>query len=161
MARESHDREDLLREATALVRRCELTTPDEPESIVLGFRSPPSFSVYFGGDTHYQFNSQGELRRAYRDPFLYRAQRQRLIRLQRTSDSHSVALLSHELTPPELATFLTTADQRLDRLRANLVTGAFQLTARVPPDAPVIAEATDALDRILADFKVASSPRVS
>ncbi len=75
MARDEQDREDLLREATALVERVELAPTDNEagEHIVIGFRAGGAASVYFGGDTAYHFNSDGELRRAYADGLLYKA----------------------------------------------------------------------------------------
>ena len=69
MARDESDREDLLREATALVERIELAPADaaDDEHIVAGFRRDGALSIYFGADPVYHFNSAGELRRAYCD----------------------------------------------------------------------------------------------
>src|SRR5688572_26999220 len=65
MSRRESDREDLLREATALVERVELLVPGEGEPVVAGFRRDGSLSVFFGPEAVYQFNSAGELRRAF------------------------------------------------------------------------------------------------
>src|SRR5688572_18570527 len=65
MARQEQDREDILREATALVERVELLIPEFPEPIVAGFRRDGSASFFFGADPVLQFNAQGKLRRAF------------------------------------------------------------------------------------------------
>ncbi len=70
MARDESSREDLLREATALVERIELvphaTDPLIAASdlfdkhIVAGFRRDGALSVFFGEDPVYHFNAEGE-----------------------------------------------------------------------------------------------------
>ena len=72
------NREDLLREATALVERIELVPHrdrqfDASEPIVVGFRADGALSIFFGDDPVYQFNAAGELRRAYCDGLLFKA----------------------------------------------------------------------------------------
>ena len=63
MAREEADREDLMREATALVQRAEFSAGGKP--VFVGFRTNGAASVFFDSDPVYQFNSNGELRRAF------------------------------------------------------------------------------------------------
>src|SRR5204863_2544475 len=77
MAREESSREDLLREATALVERIELIPNGSTSDgrIVAGFRRNGALSVFFGEDPVYQFNAAGELRRAYTDGKLLKADR--------------------------------------------------------------------------------------
>ena len=65
MARNQSDREDLLREATALVERAELRISGWSEPVVVGFRRGGGASLFFGGKEVYQFNAGGELRRAF------------------------------------------------------------------------------------------------
>ena len=74
MARRESDREDLLREATALVERAELTIEGFDEPIVVGFRRDGSASFFFGADPVYQFNTAFELRRAFVVGLLYKAE---------------------------------------------------------------------------------------
>ena len=64
MARNESDREDLIREATALRNRIEWKIPDEPELVFAGIRSDGSLAIYFGPDPVYQFSIDGGLRRA-------------------------------------------------------------------------------------------------
>ncbi|HEX3599001.1 MAG TPA: hypothetical protein VHU84_02590, partial [Lacipirellulaceae bacterium] len=72
MSREESQREDLIREATALVERIEISfdasvsnDPDSPQQVIIGFRANGALSIFFGEDPVYQFNSAGDLRRAY------------------------------------------------------------------------------------------------
>src|SRR3954469_16416273 len=116
MAREESGREDLLREATALIERIELrprTTDlsiaasnlsDEP--IVAGFRRDGALSIFFGEDPVYQFNAGGELRRAYFSGKLLKATRGRLVALERVRTEHEVQLMRNELLREEEVEFL-------------------------------------------------------
>jgi hypothetical protein len=81
MARDEQDREDFLAEATALVERAELRVAGEAESATIGFRRNDAASVFFGGDAAYHFKSSGELRRAFHQGLLYKAERTRLVSL--------------------------------------------------------------------------------
>src|SRR6186997_1242741 len=98
MARRESEREDLLREATALVERAELTLEGSEEPIVVGFRRDGSASFFFGVDPVYQFNAACELRRAFVGGLLYKAERGRLVSLSRQRTMESVALFRAELT---------------------------------------------------------------
>ena len=51
MAQRETNREDLLREATALVERAEIRIPGESEPIVVGFRRDGSASFFFVAPT--------------------------------------------------------------------------------------------------------------
>jgi hypothetical protein len=106
MSRRESDLEDLLREATALVERAELKIADYDEPIVVGFRRDGSASVFFGPDPVYQFNSAGELRRAYVSGLLYKAERGSLCALRRERNETEVALVRSNLPPDETAALL-------------------------------------------------------
>src|SRR5215471_16940100 len=113
MAREESEREDLLREATALVSRAELSVKGFDENIVAGFRRDGSASFYFGQDTVYQFNLSLQLRRAFLDGHLYKPQRGRMIQLTRRRTESAVELVRHELAANELSQLLAAAQQSL------------------------------------------------
>src|SRR5688572_1167889 len=93
MARETHDREDLLRDAVALVPRVLLHTTIDgtPCEVFAGFRGE-LLSLYFGGDPVYHFNAAGELRRGYVDDQLIKAERRRLIFMKRQPKENETAL---------------------------------------------------------------------
>src|SRR5512134_1308657 len=109
MARQESEREDLLREATALVERAELQLPSFAEPIVVGFRSGGAASFFFGSDPVYQFNSTGQLRRAFVAGKLLKAERGRLVALARERTAEEVALVRTGLDPAEQAELLSSA----------------------------------------------------
>ena len=143
MAHHESDREDLLREATALVERIELvpsssTSKAAETPIVAGFRADGALSVFFGEDPVYQFNAAGELRRAYCDGLLLMAVRGRLVSLQRLRSANEVQLVRHELTDAEQNDFLAAMRLRLRGLSALVGTRSFAVTGQFPPDADVL-----------------------
>lgn len=159
MARDESDREDLLREAKALVERIELARRQgssraadavhvadsaagrhhrSAANIVIGFRANGAASLYFDADPVYHFNTAGELRRAYCDGLLYKAVRRRLVALRRVRQPQEVQLQHYELSPGELATLIQCMRQRLSELAADLAAGNFQIVGQVPLAADVL-----------------------
>lgn len=138
MARNESDREDMIREATALKNRIEWHVPDNPEPVFAGIRSDGSLAIYFGADPVYQFTATGGLRRAYKDGFLYRTQGTTLARMSRERSSDETVLQRCDLSQPELDSFLATMDERLTRLRRSLADGSARELRSVadsnPPD---------------------------
>lgn len=124
MARHEADREDLIREATALKNRVEWQIPGESELVFTGVRPGGHLSVYIGPDPVYQFSPDGGLRRAYVDGFLYRTQGTTLAKLHRERSPQQTVLLRSDLTEDELSEFLNTMDQRLNRLRLCIASGS-------------------------------------
>jgi len=141
MARIERDREDLLAEATAMVQRAELALPGQQEPVIVGFRANGCASVYFGPDEAYQFNTAGELRRAYRGSDMYKAQRGRLVRLRRRRTGAEVQLLSHELDAAESAAFLGRMEDLLRGLADALGEKSYRFIGEVPEGADVIGKA--------------------
>ena len=158
MAQRESDREDLLREATALVERAEIRDPNQTDSIVIGFRRDGSASFFLGTDPVLQFNSAGEFRRGYIGGLLYKAERGRLISLRRERCETEVALLRDELMPDEAETLLATARDQLFRLRDSLASGSFTLIGEVPPNSEVIRRAMQWLAILPATLRVANAP---
>src|SRR5262245_7174622 len=138
MSRRESDREDLLREATALVERVELAVDGLGESIIVGFRRDGAVSFYFDADTVYQFNAAGQLRRAFLGGLLYTSQRGRLISLRRERSENEVALLSSDLSEEQTAALIGELERRLHRLKNALADGSYRLVAQVPVEADVI-----------------------
>lgn len=148
MARDESRREDLLREATALVERIELRprTTDLStaasnqfhQPIVAGFRRDGAVSIFFGEDPVFQFNAAGELRRAFCDGKLFKATRGRLASLDRARTVHEVQLVRHELSSAEVAEFLSQMEDRLQKFSKSIDANTFEVVARVPPDADVL-----------------------
>jgi hypothetical protein len=148
MARDESSREDLLREATALVERIELVPRATDLStaasdlvgqhIVAGFRRNGALSIFFGDDPVYQFNAAGELRRAYCHGKLLKATQGRLAAFQRVRTEDEVQLVRHELSPEEEAAFLSRMDDRLRAVADLINTNQFEVVGQVPPDIDVL-----------------------
>jgi hypothetical protein len=139
MARQESEREDLLREATALVERMELAPPDEAgaDHVVVGFRSDGAMSVFFGTEPVYQFNTAGQLRRAFCEGLLYKAVCGRLASLHRVRQRGEVQLQRHELTEDEQAVFISEMHYRLRELLSQLNAERLTIVGQVPADADV------------------------
>jgi hypothetical protein len=154
MARHEPDREDLMAEVTALRERVQLALPDEVEHLVAGFREEGRFSLYFGSDPVFHFDTDGALRRAFVEGDLYRSQAQTLARLTRNRTDSAVNLVRHDLDAGELKTFLAAMRDRLDRLLMALRSGAAEVIQQVPAD-------VDLLPRLIAAVDWARKGRLS
>ena len=149
MARNESDREDLMQEATGLVRRAEWRVSFQAEVIVAGFKRNGSWSIYFGSDPVYQFDADGRLRRAFADGFLWRTQGTTLARLQRERTDFESELQRHDLTELELSEFLRELQQRLHALLNSIDCGEASLLRQAPDDGDVTTELKIALRSVL------------
>ncbi len=153
MARDESSREDLLREATALVERIEIVPRSSGSSIaanelrgehiVAGFRPDGALSIFFGEDPVYQFTPAGELGRAYCDGMLLKAVRGRLVALQRTRTQREVQLVRHELNETEEAASAEQMAKYLGELVTLLDTNSFEVAGQVPHDVDVAGRLRD------------------
>jgi len=123
MALQEEDKEDLMRDAVALRNRIEWDVPDEPHAVVAGLRSDRSLSVFFGQDPVFHFNPNGQIRRAFVNGCLYRAQGATLARLVRERTRTETLLVRNDLEPEELAEFLALMTERVQNLLAALEAG--------------------------------------
>jgi len=137
MARHEHQREDILREATALVERAELSVAGFAEPVVVGFRRNGAGSVFFGADPVYQFDSRRRLRRAYERGRLFKAERALLVEMTRRRTESEVQLVRRVLNEAELRQFLGRMKDRLAMLRDVGQEGAVSVVAQIPPDGEV------------------------
>jgi hypothetical protein len=160
MARRELEREDILREATALVERVEIQVPGCEEPVVIGFRREGAASVFFGSDPVYQFNTAGQLRRAYAGGLLYKAERGRLVALHRERGPTEAALVRHELDSGETADFLAALESRLSQLKAAVAGNAFVVSGQVPSGADMVGRIRRWLDGLPLQVKVATAPNV-
>ena len=159
MARVDTEREDLLREATALVERVELCLPDRDESLVAGFRRDGSASFFFGPDPVYQFNSRGQLRRAFVRGLLYKADQGHLYEMRRERTETEVQLVSRPLSEEETTAFLADARMHLVILHAALSTGRFNLVGQVPENGEVGSQLATWLGAVPAEISIARGPK--
>ena len=134
MARVETDREDLLREAVALVRRMELSVSPGGDVIVVGFRPTGWLSVYFDADPMYQFDELGRLRRAYINGLLYRSEGSTLAQLQRQRSEAETTLVRRDLCGESLVEFQQQAHAKVRWLQELLRNGGVTISRQVPPD---------------------------
>jgi len=140
MSRIEADKEDLIRDGTALVHRGEFvwTAPLETEwewqVVTVGFRRDGAASFYFNQDPFYQFESNGLLRRAHCDGFLYRSQSTTLARLDRTRTTQVTTLQRQDLSPQQLAEFHERMLGQLQALHEHLQTGTLKIQRMVCSD---------------------------
>jgi hypothetical protein len=160
MAQRASDREDLMCEATALIERAELKLPGFDEPIVVGFRRDGSASFFFGADPVYQFNSAGELRRAFVSGLLYKAAKGQLVALRRERTESQTLLISRELPESEAAAFLAAASERLRNLQDAMLRGEYEVTGQVPADGEVPRRIHQWLKSMPAAIPIARAPNV-
>jgi hypothetical protein len=150
MARHESNREDLLREATALKRRVELRRRAQ-EPIVAGFRSDGALSVYVGGDDAYHFDPEGQLKRAYVEGHLFRSQGETLAQLARTRTERETQLIRTDLAAPERDRVLSRAAVELSELSRAVRAGEFEGMTLVPEgDDHLLSALVEQLDAIVA-----------
>jgi hypothetical protein len=161
MARVSHEREDLLRDARALSPRVQLRLRqgDVEVVVVAGFRGD-ALSLYFGDDPAYHFNSQGELRRAFAGDWLIKAEIGRLIAMRRVRTPTEVELQSESFSDVVQRRFLGDLARRLADLRAALASGGAVVEGQVPLDGDAVERLTTWLALHAAPVP-AASPRVT
>lgn len=149
MARHEADREDLMRGATALERRCELQVSGLMEPVIAGLRGGGSLSIYFGPDPVYHFDEALRLRRAYAGGFLYRTQATTLARLLRSRTETATELIRHDLDEMELAHFRGEMCQHLETLSNALRSATATLLKSVPEGDDLRPELLDRIEQIL------------
>ncbi len=146
--RHESDREDIMREATALRRRVSLLVPDIPQPVVAGFRDNGSLSLFVDQDPVYQFDPAGGLRRAYRRGLLYRTQGNTLAELNRVREPERTVLQRHDLTEHQLADFLAEMQATLQSLLAAISESRVEL-AQLIGGGSVLDDVVSAIARIL------------
>jgi hypothetical protein len=158
MARREEDKEDLMREATALVRRVEVLRPSHEGACVIGFRRDGAASVFFGADPVFQFNQAGELRRAFSRGRLVKADHGRLVWLERVRTKTEVQLRRRDFTGQEERDFLAQARLRLDELRQELASGSARASQQVPPGEDVLTDVLRWLAALPKTLAIAARP---
>ncbi|MCC9656483.1 hypothetical protein [Rhodopirellula halodulae] len=87
MARQTHDREDLLAEGVNLPERARLRHLPTDREWLIGWRKDGGPAIYDGPDRVFQFNAKNELRRVYLDGEKFAAQDKSLCRMVRPTAS--------------------------------------------------------------------------
>ncbi|MEZ6062613.1 MAG: hypothetical protein R3C19_19900 [Planctomycetaceae bacterium] len=150
MARHEADREDLVKEATAMVERAEIRCDSLAGPVTAGFRKDGRLSIYVDQDPVYQFDSAGLLRRAYVGGFLYRSEGGTLAELQRSRSDDRTTLVRRDLSAGELSRFRGDMHRTLQTVLNDLLDGSFKLQRQIPGDADIVTRVKDGLHQILA-----------
>jgi hypothetical protein len=160
MSRQEHEREDLLREATALVERIELSIPGHSEPIFIGFRKEGAASFFFGQHRVYHFNTAGHLRRAYLAGTLYKADEGRLIALERQRLPTETALIRRDLSTEQASALLADLQSLLTQLESALAATAHAITGQFPANTNLIPRIQSWLTAHRANIHFAAKPNV-
>ena len=157
MAKHEASREDLIRDAVAMVDRAEYVSA-AAETVVVGFRSSGAISFYFGDQPVYQFSTERKLRRVYWEGIV-KAESGRLTRWTKTYHDHAVQMIATPLESAEQATMLAEMQRRLIALRDGLGSGTWRLTREVSqPGSHASVRVKQWLEDMPETFEVADSP---
>lgn len=158
MARQEVDREDILREATALVKRAEFEVPGLEGSVVIGFRKDGSGSIYIGADLVYQLNSVLQFRRGYLNGDLVKADQGRLVSLRRHRKEDAVSLVRHEFDQEQSTDYLNTLRGHIDQLQHAFQVRTVEVIGQVPASEDVVGTIERWLDSIPSEIEIARAP---
>ena len=164
MASEQHPKEDLMRDATALVQRIKFSLPTG-DSIVVGFRSQDAAdgtaSFFFGDDPVYQFNENYHLRRGYVGGII-KADQGGLVRLSKVRTGAQVEMRRYEFSSAEIGDFLGDVKSRLQGLRADIGSGDAKVVRTIPINAPVVERVKTWLAKVAGpdEIRIAVRPNV-
>ncbi len=163
MSREPQDREDLLRDATAYHARVQLMVRccQQDTIVFAGFRANQAASFYFDQDPVYHFNHAGQLRRAFVEDRLFKAEAGRLVRWHRHRDEYQVKMVRDELSPDQQRCFLSVVTKQLVALNNCLVRGQYEIEGQVSPIdmSPALDLLTTFVSQVR-EIEVANSPGV-
>lgn len=155
MARQETDKEDLIRDATALVERAEIVCDGWESVITTGFFRDGRCAIYFDQDPFYQFDSSGRLRRAFEAGFLYRSQGTALARIERhrsgteNAKASAVVLCRTDLSASVLVQFHMRMTRRLIRLHDAIRLGAYSVRRACPSGGGIPAQTLPLLATVL------------
>jgi hypothetical protein len=156
VARQESDREDLIREATALVERIEIKFGDV--IVTAGFRANGALSLFFAADPAIQFNSLCQLRRAYSAGKMYKANRGKLISMRKERSGGETALLSQEVPAEDLSLLMADLYERMRALRDALAESRFAIRSQIPEDSPVLERLVQSLAKLEGPLHIADRP---
>jgi hypothetical protein len=166
MAREEHPKENLLRDATALVERLELRLDGVGDAILVGFRRDRSPSIYWTQAEVYQFSAANQLRRGFLVDRLIKAEEGRLFWLDRQRDGREIVLRRTPFTEVETADYRARFRKRavaliqaLEGIDAAAETSKI-IVGQVPADVPLVARCLQWLTALRHPVTIANSPRV-
>lgn len=157
MAINPKQREDLMREATAYIRRALIRDAQTGESIFVGLRQNGGWSIYFGEDPVIQFDAQSRLRRLHFENQNYAANNGKLCLLQREQRGGRVEIQRIYSADAERRV-LEDCHKRLRELAESMLRNAIEVVDRFPvDDLKLIADMAESIGRTAHDIQIASS----
>lgn len=160
MSRSELDREDLFAEAVALTDRVELRLPASGTMITAGFRRNDAATIYWDAEPVWHFNAAQEIRRGYAAGLLYKAERGRLVALERQRAEAATLLVRVELTEAEQLRLIDELRTRLFDLGAAIDAGQGDVLRELPGNGAVVARLLTWLASLPDVLTVAASPHV-
>ncbi len=159
MAINRQPREDLMKEATAYDRRVKLRDAGAGE-IFVGLRAQRGWSIYFGEDPVFQFNTESQLRRVHFNEQNYAAENGKLLLLQRSQVGGHVELMR---------TFSEAAQQKIRRdclNRLGILLGAIEQRSievldQFPADENLLRQVEERLREVVRNYTVATVPHAT
>lgn len=165
MARNESDREDLMEEMVALVRRIELKGQLfrkgswVEETVFAGFRKEMWLSLYIGPDPMYLFDQESRLRRAFVGGRLFRTQGTTLACMIRERTPHSTTLVRTDLTPNELEQFRESMLDDVTSVFTAIENRTLTEFRRFPePDTKLLSDISLALHQIMKSTEFLAPP---
>ena len=167
MAKQKQDKEDILREATALVNRVELKLGGEGEpddSVFVGFRRDGAVSFFFGAEPVYQFNTQHAFRRGYYQNTMLKAEQGKLVQLTRSREGEQLVLLRREFDNQQTEEFCEEMRHNLLNLLSVLREEKYELIGFVVEDntvEPLLLQVAHWIENHARQIRIADVPNVA
>ena len=167
MAKQNQDKEDILREATALVNRVELKLGGEGESddsVFVGFRRDGAVSFFFGAEPVYQFNTQHAFRRGYYQNTMLKAEQGKLVQLTRSREGEKLVLLRREFNDQQTVEFCEEMRHNLLNLLSVVRDEKYELMGFVVEDntvEPLLLQVADWIENHARQIRIANVPNVA
>ncbi len=161
MARITQDREDLLRDAKALVPRIMMKIVWEGITVEVfaGFRAGGALSLYFGAEPVVHFNNLGQLRRAYVDGQILKADTGKLFAWTPQRLTTATVMLRRELVDSEVQVFAELLSLKLEKLKSAINQGTLEIVGQFPADGDALQRLQQWLEQA-PPFSIAASARV-
>jgi hypothetical protein len=164
MTRPELPREDLLRDAVAYSERVLLHLAAPPNPLFVGFRASGGISLYYDDDPVFQFNADGELRRAYCEKTKYAAKDGYLMQIASRpapqQESPRIQLSMHRLPDVEEIRLRQNIENCLTRTATCLAQNEFVIEGAYPQShaSHLVERLRVALHETLLPLRVAMSP---
>ena len=131
-------REDLLRDATALVERELFRIAGWSDPLLIGFRKSGCLSLFCGEDPALHFNSASELRRAFFQQQRLAVAHGQLVILQRKTACQQMRFVSQPLSADQTEELCQALAATIRDIQRALEQGAYESLGSVPSDARVV-----------------------